>query len=517
MLLLSFLFAVKAFYLAFWVTPLWDIPDETGHFAYVRDIAEGRGIPLLRNTQIDADIMRHITKNATAKPRANWIAQHPPIYHSVAAVVYKIGGYFTSNVEVLYRLPRIVSVVSGAFLLLVLFQTLLIVGLNTSQATAIAASVGFIPMVSHLSSGTNHDMSLFLFCALATNYFARYLLQRNLTDAYWCALWLAVAGGTKMTAWVLLVPMVAILLIELPGPIKIWARNAAGISIVALSVPSAWMVRNVIHFGNPFYPLGTGAGPRLVEPVAHGFFEYLHTHPVIDHFILNFYGLLGWQGTGGGQVEWFQVDGLPRMMFSILIFVLAGIFVLYMLMLAYRAFRSANITTPPAVNSLLSWAGNMITRQCYSKVLIVPAFLFAILAAGYIGITSHAGASLFGNVRVLAVVMLIFAAFAALALLLFISNPTDRIALYGVVLLLFFGVFVVRQVYKAYLGNGQMRATHGRYFFPVVPILLLSFAIALKRLRMPTITLAVVAASFAYMELETFVLQAVPFYLGESL
>jgi len=96
MVLISLLFAMKAFYLAFWVTPLWDIPDETGHLAYVRDIAEGRGIPLLGTAKIDADIMRHVTKNPNAKPVLNWIAQHPPIYHIISAVPYKIGNYYTS-------------------------------------------------------------------------------------------------------------------------------------------------------------------------------------------------------------------------------------------------------------------------------------------------------------------------------------------------------------------------------------------------------------------------------------
>lgn len=514
-LLISLLFAVKVFYLAFWVTPLWDIPDEIGHLAYVQDLAEGRGVPLLGKAKINADIMSHFYKTTFAKPADNWIAQHPPIYHAIAALPYKIGSYFTSDVEVLYRLPRIISVFSGALLLLLLFRTFLLVGLDTFRATAIAAAVGFIPMFSHMSSGTNNDISLFLFCALATYYFARYLLQHNLRDAYFCALWLTIAGGTKMTAWVFLAPMVAILLLELPCPIKSRVKHAAGLSILTLSAPLAWMAHNIVHFGNPFYTAGSGSKVRFVEPVGRNFFEYLHLQPVFEHFMLNFYGLLGWCGTGSGRLAWFQVGGLPRAVFSILILSLACVSVVYVLVLTYRALKQATPQLPG--NSLLSRVGRLITKNHYSKVLIVLTFVIALLLAGYIGMTTYVTPSLFGSARVLAVTMLIFVGMLALGLLLFISDPIDRIVLYGVFLLLFFGAILVYKVYGAYFWTGQMRATHGRYFYPVIPVLLLSFAITLKRLRVPAAIIAVFAALMACMELEAFVLQAIPFYLGGEL
>jgi hypothetical protein len=358
--------------------------------------------------------------------------------------------------------------------------------LDTFRATAIAAAVGFIPMVSHLSSGTNNDISLFLFCALATHNFARYIIQRNIRYAYWCALWLTIAGGTKMTAWVFITPMVAILLLELPDPIKNRAKHAVGITILALSAPLAWMARNIVHFGNPFYPVSKG---RFAQPLGHSFFEYLHLQPVFEHFMLNFYGLLGWIGTGRGKVVWFQVGGLPRAVFSILILGLACISVVYVLVLMYRAFTKVTPQLPG--NSLLAWTGNLIAKNHYSNLLIVITFVVALLLAGFIGITSYITHPLMGGARVMTVVMLIFGGILAFALLLFISDPVDRISLYGLVLMLFFGTILLYQVYKSYLWAGQMRATHGRYFYPVIPALLLSFAIAL----------------------ETYILQAIPFYL----
>ncbi len=494
------------------MTPLWDIPDEFGHFSYIRDIAEGKGVPVHGRAKIGADVMSHVYRSPDVSPFVNWIAQHPPVYHLLAAIPYKIGNYFTNNAEILYRLPRLISVLSGALLLLVIFKTIHLTGLDKYRSTVVAASVGFIPMVSHLSSGTNHDVTLFLFCALATYYFSNYLIRHKYRDAYLCALWLSVAGGTKMTAWVFLAPMVVILIVEMPGPIKSWVRHAAGISILALSIPLAWMLRNVLYFGNPFHTSDPNTEGKLGEALGESFFEYLYLQPVFEQLLNHFYGLIGWMGTGGGKVKLLTVHGLPFAFFSILIFCLAFIFVLYVILLSYRTFRLTHFRM--TANSIVGWAGSIIEgKKCYKAVMII-SFFAAILISGYIGMISYAAPTFLGVARIITVVLLIFGGIVSFALLFLSNDPVDRIALYGVVLFLFFGSFLLYKVYSIYLVRGQLGAMHGRYFYPVIPALLLSFSIALKRLRVPIIAIAIFVTFLACMEIETIVMQAIPFYIG---
>jgi len=510
--MLSLLFLVKALFLAFWVTPLWDVPDEIGHFSYVRDLAEGKGIPLLGEAKIGADVMGHLYGVSDAAPASNWIAQHPPLYYVLAALPLKIGSWLTHDVEILYRLPRMVSALSGALLLLVLFRTFRLVGLDSVRATAIAASVGFIPMFSHLASGTNHDVSLFLFSALATHFFARYVVHRELGDAYRCAAWLAVAAGTKMTAWVLLAPMLAILLLELAGPLKCWMKHAAGISLLALSVPLAWMARNMVYFGNPFYTSATDAKPRLDVPLDHGLVDYLHLQPVFEHFMLNFYGLLGWIGTGMGELRWFQVDGLPRTVYSIVMFVLACMCAAYVLVLVRRALKDRFEGVPAGF--LISWLRARVAGKHFERIVILLGLLTALLLAVYIGTQSYVAPVPFGLLRLASVALSIFVPVAALGLFLYPFEPVDRLFVCGQIILIFFGFIVLYEVYGVYLWDGRLRATHGRYFYPIIPLVLLSAAIVLMRMRIPAIIVAVVAAVLAYMELETFLFQALPLYLG---
>jgi hypothetical protein len=126
--------------------------------------------------------------------------------------------------------------------------------------------------------------------------------------------------------------MVTILLAELTGPMKSRVKHAVGISMLALSAPLAWMARNIVYFGNPFYVAGSGVKRRAIDQLGHSFFEYLNSQPVLEHFTLNFYGLLGWCGTGGGDLYWFQVHSLPLTVFSILIFSLGSISIIYVVL-----------------------------------------------------------------------------------------------------------------------------------------------------------------------------------------
>ena len=132
---IAIVFTAKALYLSFCVTPLWSIPDENGHLAYVYDIAEGRGIPLLGKGKVDSTIMSSRKGTAEARPAINHIAQHPPLYYIFASIPLKIGQQITKDKETLFKLPRIVSAISGGLTLYVIFLTIQLIGLDAYRST----------------------------------------------------------------------------------------------------------------------------------------------------------------------------------------------------------------------------------------------------------------------------------------------------------------------------------------------------------------------------------------------
>ena len=144
--------------------------------------------------------------------------------------------------------------------------------------------------------------------------------------------------------------------------------------------------------------------------------------------------------------------------------------------------------------------------------LLASGLVVAIASAVTIFIGSHPAAHPMGEARILFAALLVFAGMAAFVPLLYVTEPLDRLMLYALVVFLFFTAVLLWQVYGIYLLDGRLRAIHGRYFYPVMPFMLAALAVSVYRLRIPGLLLAVLTAGLAIMELETFVLQALPFY-----
>jgi hypothetical protein len=509
---LALVFLIKAMTMALFVTPLWDVPDETGHYSYVRDIAEGRGLPLLNQSWIESDILEHLHGEPGRPRQANWIAQHPPVYYLIAAVPLRITAWFTDDAEILYRAPRVVAPVVGDLDLPVPPRTLVLAGVTAATAAVMASVLGFLPMYTHLASGTSHDVPLLLFSALATLAWVRFLLDRRLTQAYLCCLWLGLAAGTKLTALVLLAPMVATLIAEVPGGWRQWLRHGLGFSIAALAIPGLWLIRNLVHFGNPF---ATASSLFYREaqtiPLDTPFLDFLAQHPVIEHFMLNSFGLIGWMGTGAGRVWWFQVDGFERSTYSLLTFlavaVLAACLVVRM------------IKDPPATAPAPAQQGTLL--ESVSGRVFHPGTLLRrpwpwLIAAGVLCAVAFAvnptPQTLPATLRLLGPSLLLGAAVPALWLALAAPVSADRMIGYGVILFVFFAAVVLNQLYGIHLDDGRMRATHGRYFYPVFPALLLAVAMAFERLKVSPILPALGLLALAWLELSVFVGQTLPFY-----
>lgn len=508
MMLISVLFVIKALYMAFYITPLWSIPDEIGHLASTYSIATGNGIPLLGKAKISTEIMSSFTGVEGAPPVKNWIAQHPPIYYIIAAIPLKIGMYFTDNTEILFRLPRIISALAGGLLLFVLYKTMIMAKVDEYRSLLLASAVGFIPMFSHLSSGVNHDSMIFLFCAIVAYYFTKYLMHKNIKDIYLMALWLTLGAGIKMTVWVIIPPLLLFVVIYLFFNTKHKYRHIFGVSLLTLAVPIGWMIRNYYYFNNIFYTASSdGSFGKLKDnPLTDTFLEYLHTQPVIEHFLMNFYGLLGWHNYTISGNAWFQVASTPRTSFVWFMTFISFALTLFIIIKLYGIFRINSNKT------ILSFEAfpciNMISNK-YLKLSLIAMVLASSLISGLILYKSIVVVNVF---FIISTSLLLWSAMMASMLIFFSQDKRDIIFYLFLIIFFFFTVILLHSLYEIYLLDGRMRATHGRYFYPVIPFILLSIAIALDKLKFPNILLAAIVVWLAIMEMQSFVIQAIPFY-----
>jgi hypothetical protein len=466
------------------VTPLWDIPDEVGHFALIADLADGRGLPTPGRSVVSEDLVRDWAggRDLPAAERWNWVAQHPPLYHLLAVPFLAAARAVTSDRHWQYRAPRLLSALSGAAALLALFAVFWEASGDAVFAFAAAAAFGFLPMFSHMSSGTNHDVFLAFLCAVAALFAVRLAGRGRFLDGLAMSVALALASVTKLSALVVAAPLVLLAWVWLAARGRRRAAEWLAVAAVAFSLPALWALRHYLLSGDvQLHPISRERFSLT------SFAGYLRDNPVVDHTFKNFVGLIGWTGTGHGQVRWFQISGL---------------FLAPYLLVSLAAAAAA-----------AAWLWKRGAQSTRFLARAAAVFLF-LACAGWLFATQD-GAALPKR--------LLFSSLAAVPWLAlpWIARRTDlaeKLIAASQALFLLFALAYLVNSWEAYAIYGSMRATNGRYFFAILPFLGLAFLFPAARLWKPgparnAVFLALLAL-LAADEAGFFLLKVIPFYRG---
>ena len=516
LLALALIFMIKALFLAYFVIPPADTPDESGHYAYVRDIANGNLFPLLSEAEIPNNLFLDVPFNP-AQHRPNYIAQHPPLYYFIAALPLVIAEQFTADRWYLVRAVRSVSGVATGLLFLALYCTLLAAGVRRSISLLVACSIMVIPMVGNLSAGITNDVLLFLLCALATLYLVRFCRHQSLKDAYWCALWLTLAGGTKMTAWPMIGLFIAILAFELRGTWWHWLKHMAAVTAVSLLLPLWWMLRNLYHFGSMFKVNTSG----LWEPKdpSYRFIQYITEQPFLDWMLVHFYGLFGFSGYCQSVDKIAQCRGVvstrvanEAFEFFVALLILGCVVFFWHGFTTVRRQQSTPVQVASAANppqkilwQIMSW--RWVTVPLFGLLMIIS------VAAVYLGLQilpREPGWPAFFGMS--AMLLLLPIASLYLWLLPQESRVDDRLIAYGVVTVFLFSLLFTAQAYKGYMITSELKGVQGRYFYPFLPLLMVSLALALDRARIPIVLMLWAVIGLAVGEFHSYVTQIIPFF-----
>lgn len=516
---LALLITLKSAFLAFFVIPPADIPDESGHYAYVKDIAGGNLFPLLGRATIPRNLWMDApdSQQASTPPRTNYIVQHPPLYYVVAAIPYKITSLFTSDRWYLIRFTRLVSAICLGLLVLVLFRITQDLGISPSKGMLLSASVAFIPSMSNLSAGITNDPFLTLVSAMATLHFVRYVLGHHLRSAYLCALWLCIAGATKMTAWIMIAAFVAILVFELQLPWRRWLVHAPLIGLVSVLAPLWWMGRNIVHFGNPFFVGVTSAiRPEFAQLT---FPQFVESHSFLYPLAVSFYGLFGFSGYCQTPelvhhcvgIRLIHITDYPFLYFALVALALALGFVVLTLWRAWKVSRDQQPALPPT--SLQQWVASLLPGRRPRSVILAVALVAGAALCVWVWPHLHLEPGLTEEpyINALLLVPLLLTP-AALCIAALAREPSDRLIFHGIVVTVFFGLALASQIYKGYLLFGQMRGVQGRYFYPYVPLLLASVALMLEKLRVPHRLLLWTVLGLTIADVYTYVQKVIPFF-----
>lgn len=296
------IFFIKTLFLAFWVIPLWDIQDEPGHYSYILDIANGKGIPVMGKAVFDKTIRENWLEGSwKERYKYNWISQHPPLYYAINSVVLSVSRLFTTDSEFLFRVTRLLSVVSGTAALFVFYLIFLQITHDKSFSLFSTAAISLIPMFGYQSSGTSHDSLLALLCALSILYWAKFIITGDIKYSIIMACFLSLSGFTKTTAYLLFVPMVGICFFYFTeNTLKQRILKTSIISIIAMILPGIWMARSYIYYGAFLTDWTTVIlhFPRI-DITQTNFCQFLTGTTILENLYTSFFGEFGWAAKGG--------------------------------------------------------------------------------------------------------------------------------------------------------------------------------------------------------------------------
>lgn len=140
--------------------PKWNAPDEPAHYNYVRELAEGRRLPVLGPEDWDLEYLERLK---TAKFPDNlpidsirYESHQPPLYYIVSLPVYAIAAGWPVTSQVFAM--RLLSTFFGALLLVVAYSTVREVFPRDRWMPLMAASfVALVPMYTAINASITND------------------------------------------------------------------------------------------------------------------------------------------------------------------------------------------------------------------------------------------------------------------------------------------------------------------------------------------------------------------------
>lgn len=291
------LFFLKVSLLSLFFIPRWETPDESGHFSYISDIAEGRGIPVLGKSRM-VNFFYDDLDYPVDTPEVNWIAQHPPLYYLLMAPAYKVAQWTGAGLTQTVHWLRILNAAITTIFLYLLYcfgRTLMPKG-EIISFTGLCI-VGSVPMFSNIAAGINNTMLLGLLFTAGLWQTSCYLNQRKTRYLYWAGVFMGLAGFTKYTA----LPAIAAWGLLLAVEAKVWKslkhfKILTLTAVLCMSPIVLWSLRNYIILGTP---LPLSFNPEGEPKLDLGFFQYLAKYRIFESYYRGFWSQLGWIGVPG--------------------------------------------------------------------------------------------------------------------------------------------------------------------------------------------------------------------------
>lgn len=278
------------------VTPVFEKPDEDGHYGYILYLREHRALPPLSFSEgFPSEYKQPPLYYVVTSVLAAWLpddADPDRLLVTNPYMDFSVPGYRNDNRNVFLHPPYMTPLALGARLVSLLF------GLGTMVTSyylasqlfrkgsvvpiATAAVVGFHPKFLYIATAVNNDAAMAFFGTMALAVLM-YRLQKG-DFAYFAVLMggiLGLASITKVSGLVF-VPLTGLALLFIHrGSRRSFLRDGVIIVTVALVVGGWWYARNALLYGDPLsvgvHTSGDNATRLFEDRIRHDLLSIEHT------------------------------------------------------------------------------------------------------------------------------------------------------------------------------------------------------------------------------------------------
>lgn len=479
------LFTLKAVFTGVWVIRPWDVPDEVGHFSYIKDLATGKGLPVLHETLIDEEAWRSFVPHVPSEAGENWIAQHPPLYHLLMVPVYWVGALFGNSFWGSFYCIRIATAVLfglGIGILMNVFQKS---GYSAGVTLGLGLLLASIPNHTYLAAAVNHDALVFLAGSLLLCFWVRWIRSPSVGNLLYLGLCLGMGGLVKYTFLLLIPPILLLSLLRINSISSHRVQSALIFVGSALFPIGIWMMRNLSVYGK-LLPVDT-TGFQSESPLQISFLQFGQEFPIFSILIQTYWGLLGWMGDGTLQVRWLQMYTVYQLAFILPVMVVLALSFFFLVKeAAHERKRMLSGALGALLFLVITYLSGWLKGE-YSHYLPVLWLMPAI--SGWI----------LGEFFCLLVVREVV-----------IKHEIE----FGCLLIgaFFLSVYLMR-IYSFSVSSGVLQGTFGRYFLPVIGFFILGFfSPGLKKFTFAPHLVLASGFVYACVELYVWLHEAIPFF-----
>lgn len=427
------IFAVKGVFYAAYAMPLTldASADDTGHISYVIYLATEHKIPVMHEAKMEKTVLQNHhdaghsrtegkiyvvnTEEFEESSTLNWISQHPPLYYLYLSPFYLLTVKFTNILATIILVLRLATVLLGVVTIYFLYKALKLLGLKDLALKCAMVCVVFSSAIQFYLTAIDNDAMVICLSTAAFYFFIKYIKESNIKALY---IFAALCGGITITKYTGAVVLPVYALVYLWDMIFIKKRNVkeifrySAICVLIFAVITAPVLAQNYSRYAVLFPIDSNSR------VLNRSLTYFVTETgYIDRIFSRIIHQTGW--TGG---------------------LLANQTELYLA-------------------SLIVLCGYFLKVKTNIWLLIAP-FLMAIVFLQIKDMSMSAA-------------LAVGAVLCMLPLALFdhrkgIMTFDREVCILAVSMLLFYVAVFLVQHYRMYVHYGGFKATHGRYYYPLI-------------------------------------------------